>query len=62
VGISKKRPPGDSPKVRRRYIAQGANAPHDGLAVVPVPLDDGRYKGVTGVQMAHMRPVLPPVM
>jgi hypothetical protein len=35
--------------------------PHDGTAKVPVRLDAGGHKGVTGVQMARMRPVRVPV-
>jgi hypothetical protein len=61
VGTSKKRPPGDRQRVHRCDITQGTKVPHDGPARVPVCLDAGRNKGVTGVQMPRMRPVLVPV-
>jgi hypothetical protein len=55
VGTSKKRPPGNSQRACQRNIAQGAMVLRDGPAEVPVFLDAGRHKGVTGVQMARMR-------
>jgi hypothetical protein len=58
VGTSEKRPPGDSRRACRRDLTQGTKVPHDGPAEVPVRLDAGRHKGVTGVQMASMCPVL----
>jgi hypothetical protein len=61
MGTSKKRALGDSQRVPRRDIAQGAKVPHAGPAEVPVRLDAGGHNGVTGVQMARMRPVLVPV-
>jgi hypothetical protein len=61
VDTSDKRPPGDSQRARRRDSAQGTKVPHDGPAEVPVPLDAGGHKGVTGVQMTRMRHVLVPV-
>jgi hypothetical protein len=61
VGTSKKQPPCNSQRPRRRGIAQGTREPHDGPAKVPIRLDAGRHKGVTGVQMACMRPLLAPV-
>jgi hypothetical protein len=60
VGTSKKRPPGDSQRARRRDITQGTNVPHDSPANVPVRLSAGGHEGVIGVQMACMRPVLAP--
>jgi hypothetical protein len=57
VGTIKKRPPGDIQRARRRDIALGSKVPHDGHAEVSVR----RQKGVTGVQMARVRPVLAPV-
>jgi hypothetical protein len=47
--------------MRRCDIAPGTKAPHDGTAEVPIHLDAGGHKSVTGVQMARMRPVLAPV-
>jgi hypothetical protein len=61
VGTSKRRPPGDSRRALRRDITQGTKVPHDRPAEVPIRLDSGGHKGVTGVQMARMRPVLVPV-
>jgi hypothetical protein len=61
VGTSKERPPGDSRRAPRRDITQGTMALRDGPAEVPERLDAGGHKGVTGVQMARMRPVLVPV-
>jgi hypothetical protein len=61
VGTSKKRPPGDSQRARRREIALSTKVPHDGPAVVSVRLDAGGHKGVTGVQMTWMCQVLAPV-
>jgi hypothetical protein len=49
-----------TPRQRRRNIAQGTKIPHDGLAEVSVRLDHGRHEGLTGLQMASMRPVLAP--
>jgi hypothetical protein len=42
-------------------VTLGRSVPHDGLATVPMRLYAGRQKVVTGVQMAHMRPILAPV-
>jgi hypothetical protein len=61
VGTSKKEPSGDSQRACRRDITQGTKLLHDGPDEVPVRLDAGRHKGVTGVQMASMCPVLAPV-
>jgi hypothetical protein len=61
VGTSKERSPGDSQRACRRDVAEGTKVPHDGPAEVSVRLDAGRHKGVAGVQMAGMRPVLIPV-
>jgi hypothetical protein len=61
VVTCKERPQGDSQRTAQRDIAQGRKVPHDGPAEVPVRLNAGGHKGVTGVQMARMRPVLVPV-
>jgi hypothetical protein len=53
--------PGDSQRAPRRDITQGTKVGHDGPAEVPVRLDAGGHKGVTGVQMARMHPVIVPV-
>jgi hypothetical protein len=62
VGTSKKRPSSDSQRPRQRDVAQGTKVLHDGPAEVPVRLDAGEHKGLTGVQMARMRLLLAPVM
>jgi hypothetical protein len=58
VGTSKKRPPGDSQRTIRSDISQGYEGTADAPAKVPIRLDAGRLKGVTGVQMARMLPLL----
>jgi hypothetical protein len=45
----------------QRDIAQGTKVSRDGPAEVPVRLNAGRHKGVAGVQMARIRPILAPV-
>jgi hypothetical protein len=61
VCTSKKRPAGDSQRVRQRDITQGTQVPRDGPAEVSVCLEAGRHKGVAGVYMSGMRPALAPV-
>jgi hypothetical protein len=51
VGTSKKLPPGDSQRGRRRESAQGTKVQHDGPVEVSTRLDGGRHRGVTGVQI-----------
>jgi hypothetical protein len=48
VGTSKERSPGGSQRAPRRDITQGTKVPHDGPAEVPVRLDAGGHKGVSG--------------
>jgi hypothetical protein len=60
VGTSTNCAPGNSQRARRRDISQGTKVPHDGPAEVPVHLDTGRHRCVTGVWMTHRRPVLAP--
>jgi hypothetical protein len=62
VGTSKERPPGARRRAPRRDIAQDTKIPDDGPTEVPVRLDNGGHKSVTGVQVARMRPVLVPIM
>jgi hypothetical protein len=54
VGTSKERPPGDSQRAPQRDITQGMKVPHDGPAEVPVRLEAGEHKGVTGMQIARI--------
>jgi hypothetical protein len=61
VGTSKQRPASDSQRAPRRDVIQGTKEQHDGPAEVPLRLNAGGHKGVTGVQRAHMRLVLLPV-
>jgi hypothetical protein len=62
VDTGKKRPPVDGQRASRGNIVQGTKVLHDVRAEVSIRLDAGRHKGVTGVQMACMRPVLAPVI